>query len=204
MSTLPQNAASGAPGVPNRDSSRLGSPPAANGADIDRTRVRFLTPELCVIHLGNHGALHVTVLNERIYGGVYAASAFPVAYPEGYISLIHIGEVGKEIEIGIIRDLSIFPPQQADLVRQALRRRYFIHTITSLRSIGWKYGYIAIEADTDKGPVEFLMRWQHDRAVDYGRRGKVIIDVHDNRYLIPDMDKLPPGQRGEFQRYIYW
>ena len=177
----------------------------------DPTRVRFLMPDMCKIHLGTHGALHVTVLNERIYGGVYAAYAFPVAYPDNYISLIHIlGTAGelkrreREIEIGVIRDLNEFPQAAADLVREALRRRYFIHTITRLREIGWKYGFVGLEVDTDKGPVSFLMRWQHDRAVDYGRRGKVLIDVDDLRYLIPDLDKLSNSEREQFQRYIYW
>jgi hypothetical protein len=172
----------------------------------DRTRVRFLSPDMCRIHLGSHGALHVTVKDERIYGGVYAAYVFPVAYPEGYISLVHIAGEGrdKEIEIGIIRDLNEFPQADADLVRQALARRYFVHAITRIRHIGWKYGFIALDVDTDKGPVSLMMRWQYDRAVDYGRRGKVLIDVDDNRYLIGDLDELPPKERAEFQRYIYW
>ena len=42
-------------------------------ANADRTQIRFLTPENCRIHLGNLGALHVTVMNEGIYGGVYTA-----------------------------------------------------------------------------------------------------------------------------------
>ena len=178
-----------------------------NGAiEFDRTRTRFLTPDMCIIHLGTHGALHVTVRDERIYGGVYAAYAFPVAFPDGFISLIHIVGDGKEkeVEIGIIRELADFPPQQSELIRQALRRRYFIHTIQRIRHIGWKYGFIALEVDTDKGAVEFLMRWQHDRAVDYGRGGKILIDVNDNRYLIPDLDKLTAREKAEFQRYIYW
>ena len=137
-------------------------------------------------------------------GGVYAAYAFPVAYPEGYISLIHKVKEGDDVEIGLIRDLKDFPQADANLVREALRRRYFIHSITRIRKIGWEFGFIAMEVDTDKGPARFLMRWSTDRAVDYGRRGKVLIDVDDNRYLIPDIDSLPPGERSDFQRYIYW
>jgi hypothetical protein len=183
--------------------------PAEGG--LDKTRIRYLTPDLCKIHLGTHGALHVTVKDERIYGGVYAAYAFPVAYPDKYISLIHIiGEAGelkrreREIEIGVIRDLNEFPDADAQLVREALRRRYFVHTITRLRRIGWKYGFIALDVDSDKGPLSFLMRWQHDRAVDYGKGGKVLIDVDENRYLIPDLEKLSARERGDFLRYIYW
>jgi len=176
---------------------------SATDAEINQTVIRFLTPDMCRIHLGTHEALHVTVLNERIYGGVYAAYAFPVAHPNEYISLIHTGEE-EEVEIGVIRDLDEFPADAVTLVRQALTRRYFVHTITRLNHIGWKYGFINIEADTDKGAVNFLMPWRHDRAFDYGRRGKVLIDVDENRYLIPDLDALTQGERTQFQRYIYW
>jgi len=177
--------------------------PNASARDPSPTEVRYLTPDLCRIHLGTHDALHVTVKNERIYGGVYAAYAFPVANPDEYISLIHTGGE-EEVEIGVIRSLRDFPPEMADLVRQALARRYFVHTITRIRAIGWKYGFVALEVDTDKGPAAFLMPWRTDRAFDYGGRGKVLIDVDDNRYLIPDLERLPPRDRDEFQRYIYW
>ena len=52
--------------------------------------------------------------------------------------------------------------------------------------------------------MKFFMRWSQDRAVDYGQRGKVLIDVDDNRYLIPNLDALTPHERNAFQRYIYW
>jgi hypothetical protein len=168
------------------------------------TELRFLLPAMCRIHLGTHGALHVTVMNERIYGGVYAAYAFPVACPDRYISLIHTVGDSKDVEIGIIRDLHEFPEADAALVREALARRYFVHSIRRIRHIGWKYGFISMDVETDKGPAAFYMRWQADRAVDYGRRGKVLIDVNDNRYLIPDLDELSARERSDFQRYIYW
>ena len=174
------------------------------GGGPDPTAVRYLSPDICRIHLGTHNALHVTVKDDRIYGGVYAAYAFPVAHPTSYISLIHTVGKGKDLEIGIIRDLSEFPEDDARLVRQALARRYFIHTITKLRHIGFKYGFVAMDVDTDKGSISFLMRWQHDRAVDYGRRGKVIIDVDENRYLIPDVSTLSPSEQSDLLRYIYW
>ncbi len=169
----------------------------------DPTVPRYLTPDLCRIHLGSHGALHVTVKDERIYGGVYAAYAFPVAHSEEFISLIHsAGE--EEIEVGILRHLSDFPPEQASLVRAALARRYFVHTIRAIVALRFEYGVLSLDVVTDKGPVSFMMRWTYDKAVDYGVRGKVLSDVNDNRYLIPDVDALPPKEKAAFQRYIYW
>jgi len=171
---------------------------------IDPTKVRYLTPDMCQIHLGAHEALHVTVKDERIYGGVYATRVFPVGHPRQFISLIYVGAGGKETEIGIIRDLEVFPEKAINLVRQALARRYFIRTITQLKKIGLKYGFLALEVETDKGPASFFMYWQHDKAVDYGRNGKVLLDVDDNRYLIPDLKKMPTKEFTEFQRFIYW
>jgi hypothetical protein len=178
-------------------------PDNATTGEVNPTEIRFLTPDVCRIHLGTHDALHVTVKNERIYGGVYAAYAFPVANPNEYISLIHTGG-DEEVEIGVIRDLNLFPEDDAALVRQALARRYFVHIITHIHHVGWKYGFVALDVETDKGPASFLMPWRGDRAFDYGKRGKVLIDVDDNRYLIPDLDELTTRERNEFQRYIYW
>jgi hypothetical protein len=173
----------------------------------DETQIRFLTPDMCRIHLGTHNALHVTVKDERIYGGVYAAYVFPVAHPNEYISLVYStgGRRSRdETEIGIIRNLDEFPPADAELVRQALARRYFVHVISRIHHIGWKFGFLSLDVDTDKGPISFMMQWQHDRAVDYGRGGKILLDVDENRYLIPELDKLPERDRRDFQRFIYW
>jgi hypothetical protein len=190
---------------------RTPAPPAAGAdspaqppkPDVDRTTIRYLTPDICRIHLGNLGALHITVKGEGIWGGLYTAYAFPVAYPDGFISIVQTAE-DQDTELGVIRDLGEFPPADAALVREALHRRYFVHTITRLISIQMKYNQLLLVVDTDKGPVEFFMRWTQDRAVDYGQKGKVLIDVNDNRYLIPDVEAMPVKERVDFTRFIYW
>ena len=107
------------------------------------------------------------------------------------------------MEVGIIRDLAQWPDADR-LVEEALHRHYFVHTITRINHVGWKYGYIAFDVETDKGPAQFLMRWQTDRAHDYGHSGKVLLDVDENRYLIPDIAAMPTKEREEFLRYVYW
>jgi len=57
---------------------------------------------------------------------------------------------------------------------------------------------------TDQGPAEFTMRWTQSQAQDFGERGKVLLDVEDNRFLIPDTDALPQRERELLQRYVYW
>ena len=169
-----------------------------------RTEIRYLTPETCRIHLGSLESLHCTVKNEGVYGGVYAVYVFPVAHKERYISLLQRRPDREDLEIGIIRDLDAFGEEERRLIRHALARRYFIHTITRIHEIGWRYGFVFMDVDTDKGRVEFLMKWQIDRAVDYGDGGKVLIDMNENRYLIPDLKALSDSERTDFTRIIYW
>jgi hypothetical protein len=48
------------------------------------------------------------------------------------------------------------------------------------------------------------MRWNQSQAQDFGVRGKVLQDVEDNRYVVPEVDGLPHRDRELFQRYVYW
>ena len=69
----------------------------------------------------------------------------------------------------------------------------------SFNAAGFQRGTLIVA-----GKASFYLRWSQDRAVDYGQRGKVLISLENNRYLIPDLEKLTPSERTEFQRYIYW
>jgi len=57
---------------------------------------------------------------------------------------------------------------------------------------------------TDHGPAQFTMRASQSQAQDYGRSGKILIDVDDNRYLVENVEELPRRQQVLFRRYIYW
>ena len=48
------------------------------------------------------------------------------------------------------------------------------------------------------------MRNSHGAAQDFGAAGKLLIDVDDNRYLVPDIEALPRRQQTLFRRFIYW
>ncbi len=179
-------------------------PAAPRVAPPETFRTRWLTPENSRIHLGNHDALHVTVVDDRIYGGVSAVRAFPVARPTQYVSLRHADADGREQEIGIIRDLADWPADARGLIEDALRRRYFVREITSIESIELNQGYLHFTVQTDRGPARFLMRWTHSQAQDFGPNGKILTDVDDNRFLVRDIDALPRRQQLLFRRHVYW
>jgi len=165
---------------------------------------RWLTPENSVVHIGNLGALHITVMNEAIYGGVFAVRCLPVHFMRKFISLRYLDSEKHEIEVGLIRDLDLWPADAQKLITESLLKRYFVHTITSINNIEVFNGYLNFDVETDLGPIQFMMRWQGDKAHNYGRAGKMIIDTDENRYLVPDVDKLSESERRLFLRHIYW
>ena len=48
------------------------------------------------------------------------------------------------------------------------------------------------------------MRWTQSQVQDFGARGKVLLDVEDNRFLVSDVEALPPRERELMQRFVYW
>jgi ATP-binding cassette subfamily B protein len=166
--------------------------------------MRWLEPSRAVVHTGSYNTLHVTVRDERIYGGVFALRCMPVKHPDRYISLRYLDGDGHEHEVGMIRDLGDWPEEAADLIRESLRRRYFVHTVRSMDSIRQVGNYIHVQVETDRGPMSFTLRAQADRVQDFGARGKMLLDTDENRYLVPDVDGLPERERRLFRRHIYW
>ncbi|MBK9120116.1 MAG: DUF1854 domain-containing protein [Phycisphaerales bacterium] len=165
---------------------------------------RWLTPDVARVHLGTYETLHVTIRDERIYGGVFALRCLPVRYPAEFISLRYPQPDGHDVEVGLIRRLEDWPVDAQRLIRASLTRRYFVHTIEALHRIELANNYLTFDVDTDLGPQRFTMRWQTDRALEYGSNGRMLLDTDENRYLIPDVMKLPTHERHLFQRYIYW
>jgi hypothetical protein len=183
----------------------IGAPDPATGLPpITGHQLRWLKPDFARVHLGNRGALHVTVMNERIYTGAFALRCMPVRFPRHYISLRWFDAENHEQEIGVLRDLTDWPTEAQQLIQESLLRRYFVHTILGINSIKQFHNYLNFAVDTDMGPMEFIMRYSSHSAYDYGTGGKMILDIEENRYVIPDVQRLAEADRRLFERYVYW
>lgn len=165
---------------------------------------RWLSPDQAVVHLGTRNALHVTIKNERIYNGVFALRCLPVRFPNQYISLRYTNSENREQEVGLIKDLSVWPAEAQKLIEASLQRRYLVHHITEVIDIEQFGNYLSFKVVADGREMEFIQRWSYSTAQDYGQNGKVLVDVEENRYLIPDTTKLPSPGNSRFHRYIYW
>ena len=63
---------------------------------------------------------------------------------------------------------------------------------------------LTLNVRTLHGTRRFTMRWSQTQVQDFGETGKVLLDLDDNRYLVPDVEALPPKEQELFLRYVYW
>jgi hypothetical protein len=170
----------------------------------DSLKVRWLAPEKTSIFEGTYALLHCAVKGEGLYRGVFAVLMFPISHPDEFVSLRFTDREDRICEIGVIRSLNEFPPQAQELIRESLNRQYHEQTITKIHRVKCKYSLLFFEVETRRGREEFIMPWRYDRAEDYSARGKLLLDVFDNRYVVPDVAALPSVERRRFLSYVYW
>lgn len=171
---------------------------------IEKPEIVFLNPEKIKIFRGTFETIHVMLEDGSLYRGVFAVAAFPVSNPNKYISLFTYDEKDREYEIGMIEDIDKLPEKERELIIQALRRQYFYFEVLAINSIRFAFGLLFFDVETDKGPRQFSMRWETRFAFDYGKNGKIMIDIFEDRYVIKDVSKLNKIEQELFSRYIYW
>jgi len=165
---------------------------------------RWLVPDTATLHGGPRQTLELTLPDGSVCRGVFAVRCFPATRPEEFISLRMCERDGQERELGMLRQLSDWSPESQALIRAALSRRYLLRQIEAIDDIKLEQGYLNFQVRTDQGPSQFTMRWTQAQTQDFGDRGKVLVDVEDNRFLIPDVNALPRRQCELFQRFVYW
>jgi hypothetical protein len=164
---------------------------------------RWLRPGSAQFRRGPHDSLALSVGGE-MFAGLFAVRALPASYPRQFISLRYADADGEEHEVGLVRDLDEWPGEAQELINEALARRYLVRVITAVEGITLKHGLLTFRVQTESGSATFIMRNSHSQAQDYGDRGKMLNDVDENRYLVPDVKRLPRRQRTLFRHYVYW
>ena len=167
-------------------------------------KIEYLTHENIKIEEGEFETLNVILKNGIIYKGVFAVSCFPIKEPVRFISLFYQTQTGEIKEIGIIKDILDFPEEERVLILETLNKHYFAYIIKKIIDIKWKFGFLLFDVETDKGEKHFYLRWERSSAIDYKEKGKILIDIFEDRYIIPDIEKLTPIEKNIFTKYIYW
>ena len=136
------------------------------------------------------------LVNAELYNGTQLHNLeprrlFPISGLTKYITLLD--ENG--VEQAVIRNIHHLIPESREVIMQCLDEYYMVPKITSLIDMREKYGIIKVEAQTDRGRVSFDIRNRHhDIKVLYDKR-VLFRDANDNRYEIPDYNKLDRHSR---------
>ncbi len=166
--------------------------------------LRWLQPLNVTFQMSPHRQLECWTDGECLSKSVFAVRAFPASYPDEFISVRGLDTEGEEIELGMLRDLRVWPAADQEKIHRSLDRRYLLREITHLNSIRLQFGYLDFNVETTDGPALFSMRWTQSQATDFGETGKLLIDTEENRYLVRNINKMGAAQQELFLQYIYW
>ncbi len=111
---------------------------------------------------------------------------FPLSGLDKYITLLD----AEGHEVAIIRNLATLIPESRRAVEESLNEYYLIPKITAITERTEKYGSLKWTVETDLGRRKFEIKNRHSdiKALYDGR--VLIRDSDDNRYEIPDSEKL--------------
>ena len=166
--------------------------------------IHWLLPNRTELRAGPFHRTELWMDGECVADSVFAVSAFPATQPDGYMSLRRWKDHGEDEEVGMISNLSDWSSEQRKVLNAMTKRRYLLRKIQSVTQVKLRLGFLEFDVVTDLGREVFSMRWTQSQAIDFGDRGKLILDTEENRYVVPDVDALTPPDRERFLQYVYW
>ncbi len=154
-------------------------------------RIEYITPHQLSFY-NNDSGLIMAAFNGENLGRVAVLRMFPFEYEEEYLSVRceNYSRKDKENEIGIIRDLTQFSKEQADIVRLELRKRYFVPDIINVNEVKEEFGHTMWNVTTSAGDKEFTVTDMNTNVLNLGDGRIMLVDVYGNRYYIPDITKI--------------
>ncbi|RLS35595.1 MAG: DUF1854 domain-containing protein [Planctomycetota bacterium] len=167
-------------------------------------QIKWLEPGRHHFLIGPHDRIEVDEDGTRLAVGLFIVRTFPASHPDSYLSVRGWNDTGDEVEMGMIRDLSGWPDDDAAVLRTGLKRRSLVRSIERVHDVTLGHGYLDFDVQTDVGRQQFTARWTQSQAIDFGADGKMLIDTDENRYVVRDVDDLPQPGREKFLQYVYW
>lgn len=161
--------------------------------------MRFLTKENAKFSRTDGGFVALK-FGEKEYSRIGVYLTFPLTEPEEYISIREADEKAKEI--GIIEKLSELDKDQQDMIREQIKLRYFMPTITKVLDIKDEYGYAYWNVITSFGACRFTTRMSGDAVILLGEARLMVTDIDGNRYEIPDFYQLTVSERKKLDLFI--
>jgi len=158
----------------------------------------FLDPAKLRLVRAPSGRTRATVDGDRSFLDVKIVRCFPQTIPDEFWAVAH----QDNRIIGVIEDPRALDDDSRGVAVRGLEQEYFMPVITSIRSLKEEFGAVYFEVETDRGPRTFVSKAVRD-SVDETDKGEVIlVDVDENRYCIPDWQRLDARSVRYLERII--
>lgn len=157
---------------------------------IDRYTARITRKDLYTVTL--------TLRDGTVIDDLEPRRLFPVSGSDQYITLLD----KNEKEVGLVRDFAELDEASEEALRDCFAEFYRIPKITALLHSEEEFGTLTWRVETDFGEVTFRIRNRHS-DIKLLKSGRVLVrDASDNRYEIPDYNKLDKRSRHLLFSYI--
>ncbi len=159
---------------------------------------RSLTPENTSFYLSKNGLLMAKISEADYEGRVFLARAFPFENEDEYISV----QNEEKEEIGMIRVLSDFEKETADILTTELNKKYFAPKIKKIVKLSSRFGMSYWDCETDHGPLTFTVKDTNRSLLKAGEDRVFVVDHDGCRYEIPSLSGLDKKSLGKIEMYL--
>lgn len=156
----------------------------------------YLTPENAVFKM--KGEFPAATVNEKDEDRVWLHRVFPFDMEWEFISV----QTKDNEELGIIRDLSVFPEDQQEILKRELERKYFTPKIKRIKSLKEHRGFSYWQVETDIGDMDISLQDTYRSLNKIGEDRVIVTDMAGNRYEIESLGALDRGSRRKLELYL--
>ena len=162
-------------------------------------RVRYLNKDNAVFRRTGTGFLSLKV-GEEFYSRVQVVRMFPFSDKDRFISVRTAEERSKEI--GIVEDLKDVDGETAKMLEEQLTLHYFTPIIEKVLRIKDEYGFAYWNVVTSHGACSFTIRMGGNSVIHLSETRILIMDIDENRFEIPDVNRLTPKERKKLDLFL--
>ena len=156
---------------------------------IDKDMARFTRRDLTLVDM--------ELSDGRRFEKLEPHRLFPVSVRDKYITLLDEGGV----EQAVIRDVNTLSKDQREIIEDCLAEYYLIPKILRSQDCHERFDGLTLFTETDRGPANIEIRILLKGFRLDGIR-VLVRDINDNRYEIPDINRLDNLSRQILSRYL--
>lgn len=129
---------------------------------------------------------------------VWLHRSFPFDRPFEYISV----QNKEQEELGLIKNISVFDSENANLITAELERKYYTPVITKIMTLKETRGFSFWRVMTETGEQSFTLQDTSKNISRIGEDRAFVFDICGNRYEIKSLSTLDKNSYRKLELYL--